>query len=70
MPILQTTDSKTYYGDEPYITKALDVVSLSVEHGEIVALVGTSGSGRTTRLNMIGTLDDPPSGTGIWDGTV
>ena len=43
MPILQTTDLKKYYGEEPNITKALDGVSLSVEQGEFVAIVPTSG---------------------------
>ena len=62
MPILQTTDLKKYYGDEPNITKALDGASLSVEHGEFVAIVGTSGSGKSTLLNMIGGLDVPTSG--------
>lgn len=68
MPILQTTDLKKYYGEEPNITKALDGVSLSVEQGEFVAIVGTSGSGKSTLLNMIGGLDVPTSGKVIVDG--
>lgn len=46
MSILQTTDLKKYYGAEPNITKALDGVTFSIEQGEFVAIVGTSGSGR------------------------
>ena len=68
MPILQTTDLKKSYGEEPNITKALDGVSLSVEQGEFVAIVGTSGSGKSTLLNMIGGLDVPTSGKVIVDG--
>ena len=68
MPILQATDLKKYYGEEPNITKALDGVSLSVEQGEFVAIVGTSGSGKSTLLNMIGGLDVPTSGKVIVDG--
>ena len=47
MSILQTTDLKKYYGAEPNITKALDGVTLSIEQGEFVDIVGTSGSGKT-----------------------
>ena len=43
MKILQTTDLKKYYGTEPNITRALDGVNFSVEEGEFVAVVGTSG---------------------------
>ena len=68
MPILQTTDLKKYYGEKPNITKALDGVSLSVEHGEFVAIVGTSGSVKSTLLNMICGLDVPTSGKVIVDG--
>ena len=45
------------------ITKALDGITLSIEDGEFVAIVGTSGSGKSTFLNMIGGLDTPTSGS-------
>ena len=45
MSVLQTVDLKKYYGTEPNITRALDGVNFSVEDGEFVAVVGTSGSG-------------------------
>ena len=63
MSILQVTDLKKHYGEEPNITKALDGVTLSIEQGEFVAIVGTSGSGKSTLLNMMGGLDVPTSGS-------
>ena len=63
MSILQTTDLKKYYGTEPNITRALDGVTFSVEEGEFVAVVGTSGSGKSTCMNIIGCLDVPTHGT-------
>ena len=68
MSILQTIDLKKYYGTEPNITKALDGVNFSVEEGEFVAVVGTSGSGKSTMLHMMGGLDTPTSGRVIVRG--
>ena len=58
---------KTYQtGDESF--NALDDVSLSIEEGELVAIMGTSGSGKSTCMNMLGTLDKPNSGSYYLDG--
>ncbi len=43
-------------------TKALDAASLSIKKGECVAIIGRSGSGKSTMLNIMGLLDKPTSG--------
>lgn len=43
-------------------------VSLSIDRGEVVAIVGPSGAGKTTLLQIIGSLDRPDSGKVIYDG--
>ncbi len=58
---------KTYQTGEDSFN-ALNNVSLSVEKGEFVAIMGTSGSGKSTFMNMLGTLDKPNSGSYHLDG--
>ncbi|MCR4881427.1 MAG: ABC transporter ATP-binding protein [bacterium] len=58
---------KTYQtGDTSF--NALDGVSLTVEKGEFVCIMGTSGSGKSTFMNMLGCLDKPTQGTYFLDG--
>lgn len=67
MSILEAKDLKKYYGKDETLVKALDGVSLNVEKGEFVSIIGTSGSGKSTLLHMLGGLDNPTSGKVIVD---
>ena len=68
MPLIEVKDAiKTYQTGEDSFN-ALNCVSLNVEEGEFVAIMGASGSGKSTFMNMLGTLDKPNSGSYYLDG--
>jgi len=64
MALLEVTDLHTYYGN----IHALQGVSLTVEHNEIVTLIGANGAGKTTTLNSISGIVRPRSGDVRMDG--
>ncbi len=63
-----TNVSKIYGKDGSQVVKALDNASLSIGKGEFVAIIGASGSGKSTMMNILGLLDRPTSGEYYLDG--
>jgi putative ABC transport system ATP-binding protein len=60
--------TKRYHKGDETITP-LDAVSLSIEQGEFLSLMGASGTGKSTLLNLIASIDRPDSGTIVINGT-
>ncbi len=57
------------YRTEDVETVALNKLSFEIKEGEFVAVMGPSGCGKSTLLNIIGLLDDPDSGSFVFNGT-
>ncbi len=57
------------YRTEEVETVALNKISIEVKQGEFVAIMGPSGCGKSTLLNILGLLDDPDSGSFVFNGT-
>ncbi len=60
--------TKRYHKGDETITP-LDGVSLNIEQGEFLSLMGASGTGKSTLLNLIASIDKPDSGSIVIDGT-
>lgn len=60
--------SKVYHSGEIEI-RAVDHISFTIEKGEFCVIVGPSGAGKTTVLNMLGGMDACSGGTITVDGT-
>ncbi len=60
---------KIYNEGKESEVRALDGVSLAIDRGEFVAIIGASGSGKSTMMNVLGCLDIPTYGTYLLDGT-
>lgn len=68
MEILKVENLVKTYGEGDNIVNAVDNISLSVNKGEFVAIVGASGSGKSTILHLLGGVDRPTSGEIYIDG--
>ncbi len=66
-PVMQTQGLTKVYTMGKTEVHALQGVDLTVERGEMIAIVGASGSGKSTLMNIIGCLDYPTSGTYFLD---
>jgi putative ABC transport system ATP-binding protein len=67
-PIIELVDVYKVYEVETISTLALKGVNFKVHKGELIAIMGPSGPGKTTLLNMIGLLDRPTKGSIFFDG--
>jgi putative ABC transport system ATP-binding protein len=61
-PLVVLTDVTKVYASGDAEVRALDGVSLRVDDGECVAIMGASGSGKSTMMNLLGCLDRPTAG--------
>jgi putative ABC transport system ATP-binding protein len=68
-PVIRAEDVHKYYDLGENKVHALRGVSVEIAHGEFVAIMGASGSGKSTFMNLLGCLDKPSSGRYLLEGT-
>src|ERR1700716_3707298 len=68
MASIELRELTKYYKQASTTVKAVDGINLSVEAGEFISIVGRSGSGKTTTLDLLGLLMRPTSGQVMLDG--
>ena len=66
--LIEITDLSKVYGAGDVAVHALRGINVAVAEGEFVAIMGPSGSGRSTFMNILGCLDRPTGGTYVLDG--
>lgn len=60
--VVEMSNVTKTFGEGTSIVRALDGVDIRIQKGEFVAIVGASGSGKSTMMNLIGCLDKPTTG--------
>ena len=68
-PVAELRGISKIYGSGDLQVKALDQLNLTVQEGDYLAVMGASGSGKSTAMNILGCLDRPTSGTYRLNGT-
>ena len=68
-PVAELRGISKIYGSGDLEVKALDQLNLTVQKGDYLAVMGASGSGKSTAMNILGCLDRPTSGTYRLNGT-
>ena len=66
--LLELRNVTKIYGRGEAQVRALDGINLRVQQGEFAAVMGPSGSGKSTAMNIIGCLDQPTSGSYLFNG--
>ena len=61
--VAKLTNVSKFYGEESLLVKALDKLNLEVNKGDYLAVMGASGSGKSTAMNILGCLDRPSEGS-------
>jgi putative ABC transport system ATP-binding protein len=67
--MIKTNELTKIFRTEEVETTALNKINLDVKEGEYVAVMGPSGCGKSTLLNILGLLDNPTSGSYLFNGT-
>jgi putative ABC transport system ATP-binding protein len=67
--MIKTNELTKVFRTEEVETTALNKINLDVKEGEYVAVMGPSGCGKSTLLNILGLLDNPTSGSYLFNGT-
>ena len=68
MGLIELKDIKKVYSNKNHNTFALNGINLTINKGEIIAVMGRSGSGKSTLLNVIGLIDMPNEGEYMLNG--
>ena len=67
-PLIELRNATKIYGHGEAQVRALDGVNLAIDEGEFAAVMGPSGSGKSTAMNIIGCLDQPTTGSYLFNG--